>query len=243
VRTVEQLLRRAHEGLGHPERERFLRILTAGKAKPEIIEQAKQFKCSVCEQFKVPRPARKAAPPREWNTNYVVGVDTVNIPKPDGTTQPALNIIDWGTHFQLVIPLKDQSAGEARKAYRVWLRFFGPPKILFTDLGREFDGAFISKAEADGTEVEPSSLETPTQRGMTERAGQIFKTMLAKAMITHTCESEEEWRELVDVTCVTKNRLASRGGYSPIQRVLSFLPRLPGGLLSEREDDHATADL
>ena len=67
--------------------------------------------------------------------------------------------------------------------------------------------------ERDGTEVVPSSLEAPYQRGLTERAGGVFKDILYKAMKDYDCQSEPEWRELVDITCMTRNRLLIRGGW------------------------------
>ena len=40
-----------------------------------------------------------------------------------------------------------------------------------------------------------------------------------------------------------KKRLLMRSGYSPIQRVIGYSPRLPGGLLSDGEQDLSTASL
>ena len=42
---------------------------------------------------------------------------------------------------------------------------------------------------------------------------------------------------------MTQNRLLLRAGYSPIQRVLGYSPRLPGGLQTGGEQDHMAADL
>ena len=50
--NLSRLLQRAHEGLGHPSKERFLRILRYAKAKPEIMEAARNMKCSVCERHR-----------------------------------------------------------------------------------------------------------------------------------------------------------------------------------------------
>ncbi|CAE7177843.1 RE1 [Symbiodinium pilosum] len=81
----------------------------------------------------------------------------------------------------------------------------------------------------------------PTQRGLTERAGGVFKNILYKSMMDYGCQSRGEWLELVDIACMTRNRLLLRAGYSPIQR--GYSPRLPGGLLSGGENDHMAADL
>ena len=121
--------------------------------------------------------------------------------------------------------------------------FFEAPRKILNDLGTEFRAHFEEQAERDGSEVVPGSLEAPTQRGLTERAGGISKDILYKTMATYTCTTLAEWKELVDVTRMTRNRLLLRAGYSPIQRVLGYTPRLPGGLLSGGEHDVAAADL
>ena len=121
--------------------------------------------------------------------------------------------------------------------YRTWVKFFGPPKQIWADQGGEFKGVFKTKAGLEGTHVEPSSLESPFQRGVAERHGKTFKTILEKAMVEYTCQNHDDWLELVDVSIMMKNRLVSRGGFSPVQRALGYLPRIPGGLMAEGHDD------
>ena len=227
------LIRKAHEGLGHPSSERFLRILKYSNAKKEVLDAARTFRCTACERNKQVRPPRRAAPPREIDINEIVGVDVVWLPSfEENKTVPSLNIIDWNTHFQMMVPMKNKSPESVREAYRHWLRFFGPPKNLALDLGREFEGSFALRAETDGSFIDPSSVESPFQRGITERNGKTFKLMLSKAMERHVCKDHREWEELVDVVVFQKNRLLMRNGFSPIQRVIGFTPKIPGGLLS-----------
>ena len=173
--SLEALVRRAHDGLGHPGRDRFLRILKNSKASQKVMDIAKNLKCSVCEKFKLPRPSRVGAPPREIGLNEVVGIDTFQLRVPfSNKTKYCLNVVDYGSHFQLVIPLTGHTAHETRAGYRLWLKIFGPPRKLLCDLGREFQKEFENLAESDGTELLPSSLETPEQRGLVERQGQLY---------------------------------------------------------------------
>ena len=53
--SLERLVKRAHEGLGHPGKERFLRILKSSKANKQVMDIAKILKCNVCENFKGPK--------------------------------------------------------------------------------------------------------------------------------------------------------------------------------------------
>ncbi len=141
-------------------------------------------------------------------------------PKIKGRRIPikALNIADWATGFQPVIPYGEKyKSKNSRRAYTQWIKLFGPPKVLKSDQGRVFDKDFAIKAEADGTEIGPSSLESPSQRGITERAVGVFKVILDKAEEDYGCETLEDYLELVDITNMVKNRLFNTCGWSPIQ--------------------------
>ena len=210
------------------------------KASEQVLKIARELKCSVCERFKRPRPSRAGAPPREVGLNEVVGVDTIQM-RASFSQKPkyCLNICDYASHFQLVVPLADHTAQGARQGYRTWIRLFGPPRRLLCDLGREFQKEFEDSAEADGTEILPSSLETPEQRGFVERNGQLFKDMAYKTMEQVNCNNWTTWHECIDITCHTKNRLLSRGGFSPAQRVFGYQQRIPGGLMSDGAGDLA----
>ena len=241
--SLQQLVRRAHEGLGHPGNDRLARILKSANASPEAIKIAKGLRCSVCDQHAALHPPRRAAPPRQLHVNEIVGIDTVYIPDFERKRRPALNIVDWASRFQMIIPLKRHTAYETRRAYLQWVKIFGPPTKLYVDLGREFLGSFELGAEQESTIVEPSSLEMPTQRRITERAGRNFKEVFSRTMQQYACQDEEEWRQLVDVANMTCNRLMNKSGYSPIQRVLGYSPRIPGGALSGGANDLATMSL
>ena len=213
--SVAALVRRAHEGLGHPGNERLARILKDAKASTEAINLAKNLTCSVCEKHAATRPARRAAPPKQLHVNQIVGVDTIYLPDHGGKRRMALNIVDWASRFQMMIPLAGHTPGAARRAYLQWVRLFGPPEKLYTDLGREFKGAFEIGAEQDSTFIEPSSLEMPTQRSITERAGRSFKEVLTRTMMQVACSTHEEWLNVVDVVNMTCNRLMNKSGFSP----------------------------
>ena len=119
-----------------------------------------------------------------------------------------------------MVPMNSKKSEQLREAYRHWLRPFGPPKTLAFDMGKEFKGAFAQAAQSDWTYVDPSAVEAPHQRGITERHGKTFKFMLMKAMDTYSCDNLRDWEELVDVTTMTKNRMLQHNGFSPAQRVL-----------------------
>ena len=62
----------------------------------------------------------------------------------------------------------------------------------------------------------------------------------------HTAQAvvtlDSDWLELVDTVNMQKNRLLMVNGYSPIQRVIGYSPKLPGGLMSQGQDCQATPE-
>lgn len=224
-------IQKVHRGLGHPCLSNLLRILNHGKASPLIIALAKEFKCSMCIENKQPRPWRRAAPPRQLEFNQVVGVDTLTLRHFDRSIH-CLNIVCWGTRYQMIIPLESKHAISIRKAYRLWIKMFGAPHVIHPDLGKEFQAEFASRCATDGSNMLPSSLEAPTQAAITEREGGSFKTIFAKTSLEYgKVEDQEELHELIDISCMMKNRLTHRGGYSAIQRVFGVTPCIPGEIM------------
>ena len=117
----------------------------------------------------------------------------------------------------MFIPLHGKRAADARAAYRQWVKLFGPPKVIKPDMGTEFLRDFLYRGSTDGTEVDPSSLESPTQNSITEREGGSFKTMFNKANLDYgKTDDEGEILKLLETVVMYKNRLTHRGGFSAI---------------------------
>eukprot|EP00435_Cladocopium_sp_Y103_P025702 s1406_g6.t1 len=228
---------KAHRGMGHPYHDRFLRILRMGGASKATLGLAKMYECSQCKESTRPRPWRRAAPPRELSFNQVVGVDTVTI-KHHETNIKCLNIVCWGTRYQMIVPLAGDKSSDTRAAYRGWLKLFGPPQVVKPDLGTEFQGDFMYRCSTDGSEVDPSSLESPTQNSITEREGGAYKSMFAKASLDYgPTEDASEIAELIDTVSMCKNRLSHVGGFSAIHRVFGYTPAMPGDVLMHRDQE------
>ncbi|CAE7339944.1 unnamed protein product, partial [Symbiodinium pilosum] len=48
-------------------------------------------------------------------------------------------------------------------------------------------------------------------------------------MATYSCSTIAEWKELVDITCMTRNRLLLRACFPQSKKLWGYTPRLPGG--------------
>ena len=119
-RALRTEVMKAHRGMGHPHHDRFLRILRLGGASLATLGIAKSFECSQCKEDVRPKPWRRAAPPRELEFNQVLGVDTVTIKHHDVSIK-CLNMVCWGTRYQMIIPLANLTAAHVRSAYRTWV--------------------------------------------------------------------------------------------------------------------------
>ena len=141
-RSLLREIDKAHKGMGHPNQDRFIRILKAGGASPLICSLAKTYVCSQCHENQRPKPWRRAAPPQDLAFNEVIGVGCLTL-KHFNIAIKCLNVVDWGTRCQMIVPLPSASATNVRTAYRQWVKLLGAPKFLCPDLGREFMQEFF----------------------------------------------------------------------------------------------------
>jgi hypothetical protein len=236
VQSLHNLVQKVHEQLGHPHSQRFIRILQLGGASPEAIAVAKDLNCSTCARLKRPGPQKRTAMPPPQEFNQIVGIDLFFIFAPDNSKfLPVLSVVDWGTLFHQCAILKNKTAECVRRAYRrLWLRPFGPPRKLVSDLGREFTAAaFTNRIVSDGTMHEFTSAESPWQNARTERHGGIVKTLIAKCRVDENPEDLQDLEEIVTQCVVAKNKLMNNSGFSPFQRVFGFQPNTIGALISD----------
>lgn len=106
-------------------------------------------------------------------------------------------------------------------------------------MGTEFLGDFLYRCATDGTQVDPSSLESPTQNSITEREGGAFKAMYSKASLDYgPTDDIQEICELIDVVNMYKNRLCHRSGFSAVQRVFGYTPAIPGDISMHRSEEN-----
>lgn len=219
-RQIMREIDRTHKGLGHPSLDRFLRILRMGGASKVTMKLARTYTCSQCLEDTRPKPWRRAAPPRELGFNQVVGVDLITL-KHHEEKLKCLNIVCWGSRYQMVLPLRATTSQAVREAYRMWIRNYGAPRLVKADLGKEFQKEFSLRCASDGSELDPSSLESPTQNAITEREGKSYKMMFSKTSLEYgPINNQEEFLELIDTVTMMKNRLLHKSGFSAVHCVL-----------------------
>ena len=237
------MVKKLHRNVGHPQQPEFIRYMRAGRVRPEVIRwAAKEFKCDVCEAKQHPKSARPATIPRSYQPNKVIGVDITFIPQVGGGgVIPVLNVLDWGTNYQMMEMLEGKQPQEVWEALqRVWFRIFGVPEIIVTDQGREFSQVFQMEAAKLGILSHQTAARAPWQQGRTERHGAHFKEILEKARAEEVITDDQELVALMREVEQAKNRYSNRSGFAPVQRQIGQWPRVPNSLLS---DDHLDVTL
>lgn len=238
----KKMVEKLHKNMGHPSTEAFARALRMARARHEVVRYVKkEFTCELCKEHQKPKPARPTSIPKAYEANQTIGVDIVYMPWTDPTQQvPVLNIVDWGTCFQVLEPAQGLTAEKAWTAFmRGWVRIFGMPKILVVDQGREFLGEFARKGGEHGALIRTIGARAPWQNGRTERHGGVAKAMLRKMIDETVPISEDEWMQCLHHLEATKNTMFNRSGYSPAQRQLGQNVRIPGSLMSDDDIDEA----
>ena len=250
--TTEQkeMVRRLHHNMGHLPLDRMIVMLKAAKAKENVLKYVRdEFQCEACMRQRREITRRKAAFPRTFEFNRVVGVDTFFV-KWKGKNIPFLNVVDHGTNWQMVTMVRPVGGGEPTGGnptsnetwhhfLKSWVRPFGVPQVVLSDGGMEFRDRYERGLEQLGTLQTVTDQESPWQNGRVERHGQWLKdraemeTGAASTVITNINDLEEFLMELV----VCKNSWFNRGGYSPAQLVYGRNPRLPAELLSDASQD------
>ena len=146
-----------------------------------------------------------------------------------------LNMLCWGTNFQMVEMIEDRTSETVATAMaRSWLAHYGPPALVICDQGPEFVGQEFCQLMADNAIVlHFTDTHSPWQSSRTEKAGGVFKSRLQKVCQETTAVSEKDLLTAVAESVLQHNRYYDRSGFSPHQRVFGSSLRLPGSLLSD----------
>ena len=226
--TAEEIrkIKKLHDNVGHPDRLAFLRMLRAGRVREEVVEWTqKEFRCPQCEANPLPKAPRPAVVPKTYRPGVAMGVDLIYLPRVGDERalqplQPAVNMVDLGTNYQMVELIENKEPRTVWNAmWRTWFRTFGIPEHIAADEGTEFKGDFRRLCSEAGVAVFTTASKFLWQLvGRVERHGGLFKTMLQHVRSSMPPTSQEELQQMVQEVEAAKSRFSNRSGYSPTQR-------------------------
>eukprot|EP00439_Symbiodinium_sp_Y106_P066492 s501_g10.t2 len=225
-----------HAATGHGSVKSLVDVLKRRNAHPEIIQMAKDFKCSVCEEKSRVKPRHlsslEALPPK-WHT---ASADIGHWRHPTtGEHVQFMVIIDEGSRFRVAKVLskgQKQQPGTATCLQYLregWGAYFGLPRTLRLDPA----GAFRSQGVVDFCDEENIFLDiVPAdahwQIGVCEQAVQGIKEVMSKLCADDDQLSPEE---AVAMAVTVFNHREHIRGFSPIQHAFGRSPDVTGRII------------
>ena len=182
--------------------------------------------CETCARFKrTPlRPVVGLSLAKDFN-------DTVSMDLKFFEQTIFLHMIDHATRYSsvCVIPNKRQDT-VIQKIFEHWIAIFGPPKMILSDNGLEFNNAAMRElGNLLNIEIKTTAAESPWSNGITERHNAIIANMMKKILFDRKCSVELALLWAVSA----KNSLSNVFGYSPNQLVFGKNPNLPSVLTDD----------
>ena len=226
--------------MGHLPQNQMWALLKAAGAKQQVLHYVKnEFQCNqyMRQQRSVSR--RKAAFPRTFTFNRILGLDYFFISW-QSKTLAFLNVVCHGSNLQQVALLRGYEGGTPNSKSNwklfneLWVRPFGLREVIITDGGGEFRYDFERSAEQAGLMHVVTDTASPWQNGRAERHGGWIKHKIEEELQSgqSVVTTEEDLDLLVLCLVANKNRYFHRGGYSPYQLTFGLNPRLPQELLT-----------
>ena len=231
--AIKRKLYLLHAATGHGSVRHMVDALKRRNAKPLVIQLAKEFKCSVCQEKCKVQPKQVASleplPPKF----HTISADIGHWQHP-GTKehQNFMVILDEGSRFRIARVLtrgqKQAPNGATCTNYLAegWFQIFGKPKSLRLDPAGSFRGEHMSGfCDRHGIFLDIIPGEAHWQIGATEQAVQGLKQLMDKLAAT---DPEISADECLSIAVSTFNQREMVRGFSPVQHVLGQGPDQTG---------------
>ena len=224
-----------HRNLGHPSNERLSKALQATGHRAEVINAARELRCSVCAKNSVPKHQRPGHLKSLMDFNHKVYMDGITWKNNQGKEFHFYHMLDAGTNFHvaLVAPSR-QTLDMIQLVNQHWLCWAGAPSHLVVDAGTEFCSEEFSQfTQRFSINCTSNNPEAHWQNGKIERHGKFLQEMLKKIDTELRIQDYNALQQALNQSTQSKNCLSVRHGYSPEIIVFGKQSRLPGSILSD----------
>ena len=233
-RRTRATLAHLHVALGHLSNDRLHRMVSLAGGSADLLAGIKSLRCQVCQMVRPPGSKPQASYTKPTNFNARVSGDVFFIWDIKNVKYAVVHYIDELTDYHVgALEFDPTSDWAAETLCRLWYDVFGPPDVLLTDGGSEFYGAVARLNDLFAVQHDIVPDQAKWRLGHVERHGSIVKVMLMKVI------QELQISCLADMQCAlascmaSKNRIATKGGVSPLQAVTGRNTSLPGSLLAQ----------
>ena len=183
---------------------------------------ARGLVCESCEKRKKAPRRPLVAMPKESHFNYETGADLWYL-----RGQPVLHVICLFTRLRHCSVLRDKSAPHVcHSLLHLWVKYYGPLVLLYTDLGKEFDNELIRMfAERYGITLHYAPAGSHWSLGGVERHHYQLRHTVELLL---EADDTLSLQDACDVACMLLNYhpMPDRG-FSPQQLVYGVYSRWP----------------
>ena len=221
-----------HVALGHVSNDKLARMLSQNGAREEVLVAVKQLKCQICMQVQSPQATPKAAFSRPCSFNERLVSDTFYVWDAEKTKFAITHVMDAFSLYTVAIAAKDASASVTSELLRDrWISVFGPPAILMTDQGSEFQGVIeqLLRTFAVFHDMVPPTAHW--RMALAERHGAVLKLLMLKVIKETTAIGLDDIQTALTSTVASRNRQARVSGFSPLQLVFGKDTSIPSNLM------------
>ena len=219
---IPQLLKQAHDHAGHLSLRYTLDFLQPFYSWPNIRQDVDQYikSCVICNKSNAFRPKHMKILQRLEPTTIEMGdqihIDLLDMPKSVLGHVAICTLVDAATGFIITNLVFDKtSAGVAQTILEKYIPYFGCPKVLVTDKGKENINSEISLlCSKFNIKHITSSTFHPQSNGLVEHLQQMILNSLRK--ITTSADTQGNWPNLLhEFQLITNSTLSQTQGFSP----------------------------
>ncbi len=236
---VRQALAHLHVALGHPSQERLTRMLMVSGCGTVVTKAAHGMRCQICEAVRPPGAEPKVSGQRPTRFGEKILSDSFYVWDFKGERFNITHIIDSLTEYHVGMASKNPGAEvTAELLQHRWCAVFGPPELLQTDAGREYEDVIqkISRVLDFRHEVVPPGAKW--RQGQVERHGAVVKLMMMRVIHSQQAHGLEDVKMVASACFAAKNRLCNRMGLSPLQAITGRNTAIPASLMDQLCSGH-----
>ena len=233
---IKKQLYLLHAATGHGSVRSLVEVLKRRNASEEVLQLARDFKCSVCQERCRVKPRHLAsleALPPKWHT---LSADLGHWKHPQtGEHVQFLLLIDEGSRFRVAKILSKGSKQQPNTATCIqyiregWAQYFGMPRTLRLDpAGALRSQGIIDFCDKENIFLDNIPADAHWQIGVCEQAIQGVKSVLDKL-----CADDPELTPEVVLTMAISvfNHRDQIRGFSPVQHAFGRAPDVTGRLV------------
>ena len=233
-RRTRATLAHLHVALGHLSNERLHRMISLAGGNSDLLNGVKNMRCQVCQMVKPPGSKPQASYLKPTNFNQRVSGDVFFIWDIKEVKYAVIHYIDELTDYHVgALDFDPSSDWAADVLCRLWYDVFGPPDVLITDGGTEFQGALARMNELFAVQHEVVPDQAKWRLGHAERHGSIMKIMLMKVVTELQIDNLKDMQCALASCFASKNRVVGKHGVAPLQAVTGRNTPLPGSLMAQ----------